>query len=853
MTDWLQDVIKSDATVLTANHRLAAALTRDVNARHVQEGRRAWRPQEIREWRGYLAGQYRQASVEQDLPLPLSPRQSLLLWEDALRPDLDDGSENLPALARLARDTRDALVDHRVSADAVATLSATEDQRLFSQSLRRYLARLANNGWTDDAGVREFVVENADRFDWPRETWFAGFIEISPLIRTLQDALRSAGGECRVPAASRPANPELCAFHERAAELRAAGLWAREQREQGRRVAIVVSGLESSSAETGALVREGFTPGWQFGGQAASSVNVSFGRRLVDYPMVSVALLALRFLVSPAKSAELSILLRSGMLGDHADSSRASAAIALHEVPDRDWTPGLLDAWRSPIEGSSLERFVNSLRQLAEALPTGRQPAKAWAAIFESTLDALGWPGADTLDSDEFQLANRWRELLEEFSSLATVTGALTGSQALARLGLIAADTVYQPEQLDKAIDVLGPMEAAGQSFDALWVAGLTDAEWPGTARPSPLLSLKLQRDAGMRDSSPEQRLGHQSALLAQLVAAAPTVVLSYPETDGDSETSPSPLIGSYAPRVVSVPDPGWYIGTLADPSSLTRVDEVAPPVRIGERVYGGSRIADLQHSSPFDAFVSGRLAIDNPEPFSPAVSARIRGILAHGALDRLYEDLGSQAELSALDDGALKARIVDSIATESKAWFVGVDDTLRRLLQLEEQRLEGVLFDVVALDRERDTFTVVAREGEAALQHGNVRLGFRVDRIDRLADGSLLLLDYKTGNRAEGFVRQDGDPRSFQLVLYSMCFDEPVSGIGQYFASAKETVIKGVGQGLDKTAQFDALMTAWRGEVRGLLDNFAAGDLRIVAQRPLSDGMDSMLLSRLPELKRRA
>ncbi len=189
MTDWLKDAIEADASVLTANHRLAATLTSNVNEHHVRDGRLAWRPLEIREWRGYLASRYEAASVERDLPLRLTPRQSLLLWEDALRPDIEEGSENLPALAKLARDTRDALVDHRVSADTVAALAATEDQRLFSQSLRRYLARLDNNGWTDDAGVREFVVGNASQFEWPRACWFAGFIEYSPLLAALQASL----------------------------------------------------------------------------------------------------------------------------------------------------------------------------------------------------------------------------------------------------------------------------------------------------------------------------------------------------------------------------------------------------------------------------------------------------------------------------------------------------------------------------------------------------------------------------------------------------------------------------------------------------------------------------------------
>ena len=77
------------------------------------------------------------------------------------------------------------------------------------------------------------------------------------------------------------------------------------------------------------------------------------------------------------------------------------------------------------------------------------------------------------------------------------------------------------------------------------------------------------------------------------------------------------------------------------------------------------------------------------------------------------------------------------------------------------------------------------------------------------------------------------------------------MAGLGLYFAAARETVIRGIGGGLGRDKEFTEKLTAWRGEVRSLLDNFAAGDLRIVAQRPLAEGRDTLLLTRLPELKR--
>ncbi len=852
MKDWLDQLIETDATVLTANQRLAASLSAAVNERHLELGRRAWRPLEIREWRAYLSGRFQAATGELALPLRLSGRQSLLLWEDALRPDLESGQENLQALARLARETRDALSDHEVAPEAVASTAGSEDQRVFSESLRRYLARLDNNDWTDDAGVREFVLANSEAFDWPGHVSFAGFVEFTPLVKSFQSALESRGCTLLAEPTTRPSPVSLVAFTDTRAELRAAGHWAREQRERGQRVAIVVSGLESDASATGTLVREGFTPGWQYDPQSASSVNVSFGRRLIDYPMITLALSVLRFTLSPASSADLGVLLRSGMLGHQSDASRYSASLALHDVPDREWTPALLAAWQSPKPGSCLADFVDRLDAATASYPQRKQRVTGWAVAFESALDSLGWPGTASLDSDEFQLLNRWRELLEEFSTLATVSGVLAGSQAISRLAALASDTVFQPEQLDSAVDVLGPMEAAGQSFDGLWIAGLTDDDWPGTARPSPLVSLRLQRDAGMRDSSPGQRLDQQAALLRRLVSASPNVVLSYPDTEGDAEKAPSPLLSEFDLQAAAFADPGWFASELIDHDALTTVSEIAPPVSAGDRIFGGARIPELQHSSPFDAFAAGRLALSDPEPFSRAVGARIRGILTHDALCRFFGDVPGSDALRNLDDDELRQRITDSIERESRAWFVGVDETLRRLMQLEEARLQGVMRDVVELDRSREEFAIAAREETTTLQHGPVRLDFRIDRIDRLPDGEALILDYKTG-KAQGFVRQDGGPRSFQLVVYSMCIEEPVAGLGLYFAAARETVIRGIGRGLGREGDFADKLSGWRGEVRGLLDSFARGDLRIVAQRPLADSMDTLLLTRLPELKRYA
>ena len=113
---------------------------------------------------------------------------------------------------------------------------------------------------------------------------------------------------------------------DRDTELRTAGAWARRQLEEtpGQRIGIVVSDLEQDAARAGRLVREGLVSGWQYAPDAQqAAVNVSFGRRLQDYPAVEIALLLLRWTHSAISGTDLGLLIRTPFLGSAGVDARA--------------------------------------------------------------------------------------------------------------------------------------------------------------------------------------------------------------------------------------------------------------------------------------------------------------------------------------------------------------------------------------------------------------------------------------------------------------------------------------------------------------------------------------------------
>src|SRR5262249_4952420 len=126
-------------------------------------------------------------------------------------------------------------------------------------------------------------------------------------------------------------------------------------------------------------------------------------------------------------------------------------------------------------------------------LPGNASP-REWVEAWQAWLAAAGWPGDRTLASDEYQARAAWDELLAKVASLGVVQSRMGRDDALEALNALVAQTLFQPEVESAPVQILGLLEAAGQPFDSLWVAGLAAERWPAAPRPPPLLPPEWQR-----------------------------------------------------------------------------------------------------------------------------------------------------------------------------------------------------------------------------------------------------------------------------------------------------------------------------------------------------------------------
>jgi RecB family exonuclease len=164
-----------------------------------------------------------------------------------------------------------------------------------------------------------------------------------------------------------------------------------------------------------------------------------------------------------------------------------------------------------------------------------------------------------------------------------------------------------------------------------------------------------------------------------------------------------------------------------------------------------------------------------------------------------------------------------------------------KRYLELEETRLAGLVTEWLRYEAARVPFAVVETEANTVTAIAGLTLNLRLDRIDRLNDGSLLIVDYKTGNvspKCWDLPR----PEDVQLPLYAgfaLTYEQGEAG-GLVFATiragknefagrvtdAKTTLISDLknNRGLVQKTLDEQGMRAWRDYIEAMARDFLAG-----------------------------
>jgi ATP-dependent helicase/nuclease subunit B len=765
-------VIASSARAVRAMRRLHAEEQRD-------RGLEAWQSPDILDWESWLnrLWQQRVRSGNEDRLL-LTTLQEQQVWVRVVRPRIKGRHLiSVDGVAELAQHAYGLLCSYGALDFLRGEHASGVDVQSFREWAQQFERECEKERWLSRNQLPLVLVSGT--VEAARRFVLAGFDRMTPAQQQLVDALQGQGFAVDVVEADKVAaaeGPLLVKVLHRKDEMETCALWVRNQLQENRRIAVVVPDVAAMRPEITRIFHQVLAPETVAinTNDSALPFEFSLGVPLADVPMARSALLLLRWLHEPLLQSDISWLLLSGFLDEQTGEMLPVAEFdaKVRQEPMRQPEQDLESYLKSGSAPDGLRRRLYTARKVL-AQKSSLTFAE-WAEAADEILEIVGWPGGHALESEDFQVQARWSHLLDQISALAFDGRSVGFGEFLEVLKQQAAHVIFAPESRDAPVQIIGPMETAGLSFDSIWFLSATDARWPRVAQPHPLLPRGLQRDHKMphADSTSDWNLAKQ--VTARLVQSSPRCLFSYAVQDEQGACRPSTLIDAGVKEVssdalrarIGAGDYGKEDEGAIPPEEQEEAAIVAWPVELDA---GGAEILRMQAACPFQAFASRRLAARPMEATDWGLEARERGSVVHRILETLWGELKTRENLvAARDQGTLHPLVEQHVQmalkkfrsrTEEHSWS-------QAYLDAEEERIVALIEEWLEYEAPRSNFTVEAGEEKLSVTVGELKLQVRVDRIDAVMGGRIII-DYKTGQLAA--VSWDGDrPDEPQLPLYA-------------------------------------------------------------------------------------
>lgn len=844
--------IEEGGIVVASTPLLRSVLAQQFAQEKLALGVQTWQRPAILTPETWLASCWQEARLAgADVPVLLSPVQETLLWESVIA-EQNPGLLDLRATARLARQAAAHIANWHIPLKHEAWTEHVDGTQFLAWRAE-FARRLREKKWTTRAALWRSVPEYLNR-GWVSKcpVAFAGFETISPALDRLRGSVEhNVFGPGDLVADAKAA---CYILENEQAELDLAARWARARFEAypAQTVAVFVPDLAPKRSEVTRAFDRIFYPSraprFEFPAPGDLAFHVAVQQPLFDEPLISSALLLLELPEPRIRQSSATSILRSPAIAGAAveRSARAEADLRLRKQRQLDVSlPDLIWAAR---DCPALLAALRAAETLIAARPAEQTPAE-WSRFFSAVLKALGWPGDAPLATHEADLIDRWKDILSELASLNLVRSKIGFEDALVQLKRIANGAAGSDVgSWFSPVQILDAQDALGLRFDAALITGMSETTWPPALPLSPLIPLRLQAQAGVPGATSATLHAERVKLSASLFACAPNVVAT--------------CIDRISPIVRPFVEPAteelqrWGAPSAIEsilPANLDTVDDTdAPAFLVNGAARGGTSLIKAQANCPFRAWAEIRLRAQTPEDAAFGFDALERGTFLHAALHFVWNELQSQSTLKSMPESDLRnlvARAVEqAVATrKNDSFFVQVRAA-------EKDRLCQLIFDwLTNIERERlIPFTVENLEHKREFNLAGLPLSVRIDRVDRLVNGGLVLIDYKSGKKD----KKDLDcerPREPQLLVYAAALGHEVEGV--FFGQLKPRELELVGNSLAvhikrKKARpdWDDYMEQACSAVESLAQEFLAGKAAVNPAKGACDYCTSVALCRKNE-----
>ena len=593
----------------------------------------------------------------------------------------------------------------------------------------------------DDAGRREQTHPQfhlkllLDRMDVGRaevQLWSGGGRAASPAARgrAVANAMTSAGFSEKwstlIPIERRLTGVRAAEFADPAAEAQGIALALRQALETPGQTAALVTPDRMLARRVSALLKR-----WGI------DANDSAGRALPETPPGTLLLAIAAVAAEDFAPVPLLALLKHPLVGGEGDA----------RLSWLDRVRALDLALRGPRPAAGLSGLDGYFAA------KGTEPSTAWQAV-RGPLGAI-----DRLFTASLSLSALAKKLGAAVEALAgdvpwrgqdgrmaaELIADLGAQDGATRIDVEAADAVPLLRELLEAhsirpaygghprIFVWGLLEARLQHADLTVLGGLNEGVWPAAPVPDPWLAPKIRANLGLPGL--DFRIGLSAHDFASALGA-PRVLITRARRDSRSPTVASRLwlrleamTGGIArdirlERLVEAVDAPEVVRPAARPAPV-------PPPDARPRKISVTSVDRLK-ADPFAFYAREILKLPSLDSVDADHTAAWKGTAVHAVLQQWLEEDECEPERLLPRARALLAQ--DTIHPMLRAlWSPRLIEAIRWVESEDED------------NRDQDRLPLAAeKRGQAQL--AGVLLYGKADRIDRLADGSLAIIDYKTG-----------------------------------------------------------------------------------------------------------
>jgi RecB family exonuclease len=364
----------------------------------------------------------------------------------------------------------------------------------------------------------------------------------------------------------------------------------------------------------------------------------------------------------------------------------------------------------------------------------------------------------------------------------------------------------FSPRSGQGGLRLLDATAARYGTFDAVHLLGLVEGEWPEPASRSVLYPSAVLADLGW----PQQqgRIDAARASFVDLLSLARRAVSISAFTLEDEALVPlsiliedveraglavarepgeaGPLVFASEAMLSRPTDPAAVSGETAEWLALraSRSDAALPEYHgyAGRYARGAHAVTaiELYLTCPFKYFASKVLRLGEDRRDEPLLSPLLRGRFVHEVFQTFFANWSAAGRTTVSADAVPEAREVFQRTVETllprlppqdraierarllgTAVSPGLGD---RVLQLEAETETPVVERLLEYDL-AGSYTMMGEQGPR-----DVTIRGIADRIDLVADGTLRLIDYKTGRAPDPGV-------AVQLPIYALCAERVLAG----------------------------------------------------------------------------